>query len=587
MPRALTSDDVERLEEPFTLARPLYAAPGAATKEGKPKKERRLRDAFDYDEKRAERDAYSAQMKNVPSDLRTPDARLRRAPELVERIGPPPHEDLPLYVAMRGFKVVGSVNDLIGAWQDLSPGALRDAVRVVLRAFHATPNDLDGAIEAWMQARKRHAIAAKAEVTLLQMLNPVAGKGANRPKASAVTVRQLDGFWLTELLKLVGYFRLAAPLTVKATKDRKTYVLRPRRVELDTITAVMKDFRAVLWSTTSVKMDVLAALRFVDVYLHWREEALKEEQGADPFGEEAQVTSMVEGFDVTFSKDMGSALATMNMATLNLPGWLPPAVNLPALARAQGLLGEHLAVIRLIGNRGSGKATEEGAEEYALLRDYRDFLSSRGDLRPFGRFAAAFGPYLLAQRDRGRRAAQFTTENLGVLMSAQKGHDYSRIVNNPGFRAIAGCIRQSTVIAQYRAAQQNDRRYEIRYGLGQELARKAAYPRDFLAALGDFLHSYNAETARQEELVARDLKRPLTAEDRRARRLRFPASTQDINEVVALIDEFDQDSELICSLLLAYGYARDVRDSLTAGMDTTGETTIVEAGDEDAGAENE
>jgi len=174
-----------------------------------------------------------------------------------------------------------------------------------------------------------------------------------------------------------------------------------------------------------------------------------------------------------------------------------------------------------------------------------------------------------------------------VLMSAQKVQDYSHIVNNPGFRAIAGCIRQATVIAQYRAAQQNDRRYEIRYGLGQELARKAAYPRDFLAALGEFLHSYNAETARQEELVARELKRPLTAEDRRVRRLRFPSSTQDINDIVALINEFNQDSELICALLLAYGYARDVRDPSTAKMDTTDDATAIDAGDDGPGVEND
>jgi hypothetical protein len=584
LPRALTADDVERVQ-PFTLVRPLRAATSSTAKAARSRKERNVQDAFDYDEARAERDTYNARLKLLPTRLRSPDARLYRAPELAEI--PPPHEDLPLYTAMRWFKVVSSVNDLIAAWQELPAAALQEAVRIVLRAFHATPNDLDGAAGAWAQIQKQHTVAARCDVTLLQMLNPVSGKGANRPKAaSTVAARQLDGFWLSELLKLVGYFRVAAPLTIQGTKDRKTYVLRPRRVELDTITAVMNDFRAVLWSSTAVKLDVLAALRFVEVYLVRRERAVKEEQSENPF-EDVQVTSMVEGFDVTFAKDMGSALATMNMATLNLPGWLPPATDLPALARARALLREHLNVIRAIGSRGPGKPMEEGAEEYALLRDYRDFLSSRGDLTPFGRFAAAYGPYLLAQRDRGRYAVQFTTENLEVLMDAQKDQRYRRIVDDAGFRAIAGCIRQATVIAQYRTAQLNDHRYEVRYGLGQELARKAGYPGDFLKALGAFLQSYSAEISREEEKVARNLKRPLTAEDRRAHHLRFPPSTQDMDAIITLIDEFDGDSELICSLLLAYGYARDVRDPATAEMVVVDEAGVAAVGAEDASNENE
>lgn len=116
----------------------------------------------------------------------------------------------------------------------------------------------------------------------------------------------------------------------------------------------------------------------------------------------------------------------------------------------------------------------------------------------------------------------------------------SKILETPGFQNIAYAIRRATVTAQYRK-QQGDRRYDVRYGLGQQLARKAAYPNEFIAELADFLAKYNAENAQVME------KRP--GPYRRSIR------TSDIDDIVALIDE-SGDSRLICNLLVAYGYAR-------------------------------
>ena len=116
----------------------------------------------------------------------------------------------------------------------------------------------------------------------------------------------------------------------------------------------------------------------------------------------------------------------------------------------------------------------------------------------------------------------------------------SKILESPGFQNIAYAIRQATVTAQYRK-QQGDRRYDVRYGLGQQLARKAAYPAEFVAELAGFLAKYNAENAQVMETRPGPYRRSIR--------------TSDINDIVALIDEFD-DSRLICQLLVAYGYAR-------------------------------
>ena len=142
-----------------------------------------------------------------------------------------------------------------------------------------------------------------------------------------------------------------------------------------------------------------------------------------------------------------------------------------------------------------------------------------------------------------------------------------KILQSPGFQNIAYAIRQSTVTAQYRK-QQGDRRYGVRYGLGLELARKANYAAEFVAALSDFLLKYNAENAQVMEGRAGPYRRSI--------------QTRDIDAIVALVDEYG--APLVCNLLVAYGYAREPRkgepgEKDIASKEVTGDET---AGEDDA-----
>lgn len=118
----------------------------------------------------------------------------------------------------------------------------------------------------------------------------------------------------------------------------------------------------------------------------------------------------------------------------------------------------------------------------------------------------------------------------------------SEILDSPGFQNIAYAIRQSTIIAQYRK-KEGDRRYDIRYGLGRDLVRQSQYPDEFVAALSDFLHKYNAENAQVME--------------NRSGPYRKSVQTGDIQEILRLIDQHG--SDLIAKLLVAFGYAREPR----------------------------
>jgi len=121
------------------------------------------------------------------------------------------------------------------------------------------------------------------------------------------------------------------------------------------------------------------------------------------------------------------------------------------------------------------------------------------------------------------------------------------IVQTPGFRNIARAIRQSTITLQYLAREQRRSQlpYEIRYGLAQELLRKAHHDEEFIKALAAFAQSYNAENARVAEKGMEVWRRANITEE-------------DLEQVVGLVDEYG--AEVVAHLLVAFGYAREPRE---------------------------
>ena len=127
------------------------------------------------------------------------------------------------------------------------------------------------------------------------------------------------------------------------------------------------------------------------------------------------------------------------------------------------------------------------------------------------------------------------------------------ILQTRGFQNIAEAIRKSTVHPLYWKIRYKQKRtpepppYDVRYGLGQELKRKAQYPDEFIQALADFMHSYNEENARvYERTKGKGFRRKAI-------------TTQDIQDIVTLVDEYG--SQTVANLLIAFGYARDPKES--------------------------
>lgn len=554
-PTPITDNDLQNLE-PFAIIKPLVTDKYI----DKQAKQGLKLYGFDYQHQQEISKSFYEKLRKLPPEYRTPEARANKSAYPLFADIEEPDSQLDLYKAIQQMKIASSFNELAQRWFYLEY-LQREHIHILLELFSSSTNDFDNAIIACTKLSKEHGLKKDANVTALQIINPTTGKGANYAKASELSraIGNQDSFWLLELLKFVGFMYAAAPYVVKGNKDRKTYVLQPKTIDLNTLQRMMDKFRAVCWSSTAVKLDITASLRFAQTFIQHRQQALKGEAEDDFF--EEQVYSIAHGFEVAFYKDMGSAYATMNVSSINLPYWLPRIKTLEEAEATLAIVKEHLHIIQWLRN----SKGEEGSEEYELLRFYRDFLSGR-DLRPFWKFTTAYSSYLISQHEHEkspqRQIRPFTTtglENIIEMNITASKKKLTGITTNEGFRRIAYAIRQSTITAQYRRTQSGDRsnevRYEVRYGLGQELIREAHYPDKFIAALSRFLHQYNSETAREEEKLANKLKRALVPDDRRKNKMRGSVSYTDIDAIVQLIDDFG--SEQVCSLLVAYGYARE------------------------------
>ena len=497
----------------------------------------------DYEVERDKRSEFFELRKGLSKEAQAALGRQEtNHPELEILRGKYPHPDWDVFRAINPAALTG-YNTLMTYWWTIQE-ALPEVLELLRDLFAQTPNDLDTAAAAWKKLDEARGWGIKTERTAAQVYNPGQGKGQNRAKADKLSMGNVSGFWLVEWLKAVGFYHAALTKQLRGVKDRKTYVLAPSEIDLAESGKIMHAFRGrMARAETAIRSDVLAAIRYTQALLDFT----RQEEGTNlkaRLFKHRRPSRVVSGFYSAFYKNLGNAVATMNLSFIRLPGWVRVEEDAD-VESALDVLAEHEAVVR--------QFDESHSDDYNLLLRYRDFLSGN-DLHPFFEFTTAYSGYIISKKERrGGYVPQFTTTNLRrLIMHSQEGPRLSKILETSGFQNIAYAIRQATVTAQYRK-QQGDRKYDVRYGLGQQLARKAAYPQEFIAELADFLAKYNAENAQVMENRPGPYRRSIR--------------TNDIDDIVALIDEFN-DSRLICNLLVAYGYARvpradDAKDQAT------------------------
>ena len=490
----------------------------------------------EYETERERRTAYFQAREKLSPEARRSGATLDEYPELAAVLAFAPRFDWDVLAQINQMGAISTYTQVLTAWHE-SCICFPDLLRLLLALFASTPNDVLKARAIWKAMKKQNKLKAKDTVTPVQVLNPGMGKGINRLKADgAHHLGNPDSFWPLEFLKFWGMRRAGVPRIVQTPKptggrgprDRKTYVLRPVNITLDTHDRVYRVFNKGMWASTAVKMDVLATLRYTDAFLdQWLAGQLADVRWGEKPGDH------VDGMAMAFYKDMGNAVSVLNLSEIALPRWMK--VETPEHGRAyRALIEEHRRI--------TDSLQERNGDEYRLLQYYRDFLSG-SDLTAFFAFTGGYAALVISRLERGQWAPRFTTTNLEVLIMEQD-RKLEPILKSPGFQHVAAAIRRSTVIPQYFKGRGDKGPYEVRYGLGADLLRQAAYPDQFIQVLSTFLHDYNRETAQVHE---RHKGNPPV---RRAQ-----VTTEDIEQVVSLVDEYG--SKTVGNLLVAFGYARE------------------------------
>ncbi len=443
---------------------------------------------------------------------------------------PKPDWTVVTYLGDYRMQAQGGYNELVGQWYASGQEFLALNLRTILSMFASLTADQDAIAKEWKQATAGSGF--KDMVTASQLLNPHMGKGQNRAKANKLSMGNEKSFWLLEYLKAVGLWLASTPRNARDPDLRKNYTLSPRQLGLQDHRRIYNRFRDSLWNDTPIKMDIVASLLYTETLLTYSIES--ENLGIFANG---PVSNLVSGMDVgTYQLLSQNSYTMMNLAFLGLPDWMPQIKTFTDVRMLQGIIQEHRERIRSI--------DESRSEGYALLLQYRNFVSG-DDLDSFFSFCSGYSSYLISELDRSHFYVKpFTEINLRRLIEMNQPK-LSPILKNEGFRNIATAIRRSTVIPQYIGRQTS--RFDIRYGLGQDLKRKAQYPDEFVQALADFMQSYNEETARVHERTKGQARRKAI-------------TTNDIEAIVALVDEYG--SETVCNLLVAFGYARDPKEKV-------------------------
>ncbi|WP_110518351.1 hypothetical protein [Herpetosiphon llansteffanensis] len=498
-------------------------------------------DGFSYEQQKAQRDIYRKLLNELPPKLRNTDAILNQAPDLVAIADQKPSSLLPLYLIINQMKVAISFNPPIINWRNLSIQQKNTILELLIRLFRITPNPYQAIVKEWQIFAKQHKLDQT--MTMLQVTNPTAGKGANRPKSNRLDIGNMEEWWVLEWIKFLGFFDLAHPQVIRDSKDRKTYIIKPKAIYFRELRKIVDAFREVAWSNSPVKMDVQNILRLLQVLVKNQRNALSNTQTHSK-RKYKPPSDLIEGCEVTFYKDMGSAFAVMNIAALNIPEWIPAIETLAQAHQIDLVLKEHLAVVQTIRAYDGG----ERSEEYSLLACYRDFLSSR-TVEPLLDFCALYAPYLGQKIERGEKTQRFSVPTLTEVFSMQK--PLNSIISSIGFQKIADAIRNCTVTLQYKKAKGERVAFEIRYGLTQELIRRSNHTDDFIASLTDFIAKYNTESAQKFETSK--------GVDKRSR-----VTQTDLDDIIALLD-VGYKSSVIARMLVAYGSARKERKINEAG----------------------
>lgn len=365
--------------------------------------------------------------------------------------------------------------------------------------------------------------------TAQQLYNPNQGKGLNKGKANNISMGNLSNHWIAETMKISGAlsFMVCQYVKVGSGYDLKIYVPEFNEITLREAKGLTKEFKKYLKSVSPVKLDIINSLSFTTQFIKRTPEFT------------GKPSKTIKGFHSVYQKDLGQNKAVANIAFVATPDFVTYSTKEEGHKWIE-ILDHQKALIANI---------EEQGDAMKGLLTYRNFLGAIGNasLNYFNDFSFWYATYLMQKLTKGNHFVRtFKIEDLNKFYNYMANNDLklTEIIQNEGFLAVAHAIRKSTVLLQYTPKDQ--RKFEIRYGLAQQLQNKSKSKEDITTFIGEFVGIYNSETARN-------------AEKNGGKPLRANVKDSELLQFYSLLDQ--NSPRLIGALLASYGFALNKRDA--------------------------
>lgn len=382
-----------------------------------------------------------------------------------------PHEEFRLYQTMLLLQGDGGAHKLLGSWLELEEN-----------------ERIERLINAAMDLEHRRVPDWDVPCDLLQLFNPHSAKGYARlkPDSTGRGDKTKDDWAepFLEFMRCRGYFQAACPRYVdKDGENIRISTPVPANIPLKTYRTVVRNLRQEPIFGSAVKTDCVSVLSVVI-------ELLTHSQELNPHRQ-------IRGVAMTHYQNMGKARTVTAIEELHLPDWCQAG----QVDRWRRELIEHRERIR--------RLDDSISEELELLIRYRRVFQAPGPAayEELAAFLAGYGMHVFRLRGQNKfYHKQFSEDGVRDIMNNQ----YSELFASNGFREVALAIRAATVGAQTlkRLREQgktDEGPREIRYDLLPELRRKKSLPdgTELLAAVSEFIGTYNQESARRLEMKRR------------------------------------------------------------------------------------
>jgi len=367
--------------------------------------------------------------------------------------------------------------------------------------------------------------AFEAVVTALQLYNPTTGKGQNKGKANGASSGLVKLSWISESIKVSGALSnmLCQPVKVGSSYDLKVVVPDFKKVEYSKLGQISLGFKKNIKGNTPLKTDILNILIINKQLIQYTDEYLN-----------FKAKNILKGLHSTYQKDLGQNKAVVNIAELQTPNFIEFNTENEAKDWARFLVDQ----INIIGS-----IEELGSATQGLIA-YRTFLTS-SHFQSWMKFIFWYSSYVMSNLSKNKFALPLKESSLNKLLLniTMNNLNISEIISNEGFKKVAYAIRKSTVTLQYTPKEQ--RKFDVRYGVAQNLQNKSKSPSDLAEYIGDFIATYNAETARYVEKT--NVKARANIKD------------ADLNKFYELLDKYP--SKVVGALLASYGFALSEKEA--------------------------